>query len=514
MFGDEPYGNYNRIMLVQRAGRGGGRDRHLPQRPVLVRRQRHHAARRRPGRPGSTGSPSVVFADDGSVTPYDKLIIATGSRAFVPPMPGCTPPTARLPPGRLRLPHARRHPRHDPVRPRTTARAVVIGGGLLGLEAARGLQQLRARRCTWCTPAGHLMNAAARRRRPARSCSAASRGSASRCTPAPAPPRSSASDAVTGVKLRRRPATSPCDMVVVAAGIRPNGEVAADQRAHRRARHRRRRPDARRSTSRTSTRSASACSTAARCTAWSPRCGSRPRCWPTTSPAPTRTPRTTARGPRRSSRSPGVDVASMGLTEPERDDDETWSFSEPRTRRLQERGHPRRPADRRHPGRRRREGRVPDAGLRPRAAAAGGAGRAAVRPRRPAGRGRAPPRCADDAQVCNCNGVTKGTIARLRAAAAARRVAGVMDATRAGKGCGSCKALVAQIVEWAAGGDGRGGPGRATGTCPASRCDKPELMAAIREQRADVGLGGVRRARARRRGGRQEQDGPGLAAAR
>ena len=27
-----------------------------------------------------------------------------------------------------------------------------------------------------------------------------------------------------------------------------------------------------------------------------------------------------------------------------------------------------------------------------------------------------------------------------------------MDTTRAGKGCGSCKALVAQIVEWAAGG--------------------------------------------------------------
>ena len=35
-----------------------------------------------------------------------------------------------------------------------------------------------------------------------------------------------------------------CDLVVVAAGIRPNTDVAADQRLHRRAGHRGRRPDA------------------------------------------------------------------------------------------------------------------------------------------------------------------------------------------------------------------------------------------------------------------------------
>ena len=113
------------------------------------------------------------------------------------------------------------------------------------------------------------------------------------------------------------------------------------------------------------------------------------------------------------------------------------------------------------------QGRVPDAGVRPRAAAARGAGAAAVRPRHgpPARSGAA--ELADDAQVCNCNGVTKGDLVGVRAAAARRSVTGVMDATRAGKGCGSCKALVAQIVEWAAGGDGRGGPVRVAGTCPA-----------------------------------------------
>ena len=50
---------------------------------------------------------------------------------------------------------------------------------------------------------------------------------------------------------------------------------------------------------------------------------------------------------------------------------------------------------------------------------------------------------------------------RVRRRRRARRVAGVMDATRAGKGCGSCKALVAQIVEWAAGGAVERGPVRA-----------------------------------------------------
>ena len=33
-----------------------------------------------------------------------------------------------------------------------------------------------------------------------------------------------------------------------------------------------------------------------------------------------------------------------------------------------------------------------------------------------------------------------------------------MDKTRAGKGCGSCKTMVCQIVEWAAGGAVVGGP--------------------------------------------------------
>ena len=79
---------------------------------------------------------------------------------------------------------------------------------------------------------------------------------------------------------------------------------------------------------------------------------------------------------------------------------------------------PRRQGHRRDAARRQQEGRVPAAGLRPRAAAAGGAGRAAVRPGRSRRRRSASPRLADDAQVCNCNGVCKTTIVAPSRAAA------------------------------------------------------------------------------------------------
>jgi nitrite reductase (NADH) large subunit len=55
-----------------------------------------------------------------------------------------------------------------------------------------------------------------------------------------------------------------------------------------------------------------------------------------------------------------------------------------------------------------------------------------------------------DMQVCNCNGVSKGTIAACFAGGV-RDAPAVMNATRAGKGCGSCKGLVGEIVTWLCG---------------------------------------------------------------
>ncbi len=86
----------------------------------------------------------------------------------------------------------------------------------------------------------------------------------------------------------------------------------------------------------------------------------------------------------------------------------------------------------------------------------------------------------DGAQVCNCNGVCKGTIVET-VKGGCKTVTGVMDKTRAGKGCGSCKTLVAQIVEWANGGEIVEDPA-ASYYVPGIPMTKDALMAAIRAQ--------------------------------
>jgi nitrite reductase (NADH) large subunit len=87
---------------------------------------------------------------------------------------------------------------------------------------------------------------------------------------------------------------------------------------------------------------------------------------------------------------------------------------------------------------------------------------------------------SDDAQVCNCNGVKKATIVDC-VKGGEKSVGGVMAATRAGKGCGSCKGLVAQIVEWAAGGE-VSEDASATWYVPGIPYEKPALMRLIREK--------------------------------
>lgn len=86
----------------------------------------------------------------------------------------------------------------------------------------------------------------------------------------------------------------------------------------------------------------------------------------------------------------------------------------------------------------------------------------------------------DDTQVCNCNGVCKGTI--VAAVKAGRRnLKMVMESTRAGSGCGSCKGQVQQLVEWAADGEIVEDPSIHY-YVPGVPLTKPELIAAIREQ--------------------------------
>ena len=89
---------------------------------------------RRPRRPTSIRPLKTVTGDDGSVTPFDTLMLATGSSAVH------AADRRRRQGQRLRLPHARRHARAARSARGPACKAVVIGGGLLGLEAARGLQ--------------------------------------------------------------------------------------------------------------------------------------------------------------------------------------------------------------------------------------------------------------------------------------------------------------------------------------------------------------------------------------
>ena len=96
-------------------------------------------------------------------------------------------------------------------------------------------------------------------------------------------------------------------------------------------------------------------------------------------------------------------------------------------------------------------------------------------------------------QVCNCNGVSKGDlVACVRGGE--HSVTGCMNATRAGKGCGSCKPLVAEIVEWAV-----AESGGEVGEDPSANWYVPgdpdgQGRADRRDPRAEpaVGVGGVR----------------------
>lgn len=53
----------------------------------------------------------------------------------------------------------------------------------------------------------------------------------------------------------------------------------------------------------------------------------------------------------------------------------------------------------------------------------------------------------ESAQICNCNGVCKKTIIDVIKNEQRTSVSAVGEATKAGKGCGSCRGLIAQIIE-------------------------------------------------------------------
>lgn len=137
MFGDEPYGNYNRILLSGvLAGTHQPKDIFLN---PLEWYEKNHITLHAGVRVDSiVARNKCVVGANGAVEAYDTLVLATGSSPFVPPLAGLKKEDGS---------------RKDGVYvfrtlddcsailsgAKQAKRVAVIGGGLLGLEAARGL---------------------------------------------------------------------------------------------------------------------------------------------------------------------------------------------------------------------------------------------------------------------------------------------------------------------------------------------------------------------------------------
>ncbi|WP_250526606.1 FAD-dependent oxidoreductase [Caballeronia sp. GAWG2-1] len=133
VFGAEPYGNYNRILLSPvLAGEKSVDD------IILNTREWYRAnditLHAGDAVVGIDRVRRIVRSASGVKVRYDRLLIATGSKPFIIPVPGCDLPGViafRDIQDVEKMLAASRDHRH----------AVVIGGGLLGLEAANGLQR-------------------------------------------------------------------------------------------------------------------------------------------------------------------------------------------------------------------------------------------------------------------------------------------------------------------------------------------------------------------------------------
>jgi nitrite reductase (NADH) large subunit len=472
VFGEEPHGNYNRIMLSPVLAGEETED------AIVLNSHDWYADNGVTLRPGVRveridAAAKQVHADDGSVTPYDHLALATGSRSFIPPMTGVRREDGSLLPGvfgfrtidetRAMLQAARHH-----------RRAVVMGGGLLGLEAARALQS-QGMRVELVHAMPYLMNAQL--------------------------------DPEAGAILKRSVeelgitvhldvlATEvlgegqvrgvvlgdgrqlDCDLLVVAAGVRPNTDVAVRsglevERAVM--------VDDQLRTDDPDVYAIGECAQ------------HRGQVYGLVAPAWEHArvladvltgtdPTAEYHGSRTATKLKvaGVDVAVMGINTPQRDEDEFLVISEPsrgvhlsvviRENRLIGAtllGDTRKVAfltqafDRGAP--------LPEERIRLLVDLSDGVEEAGIA------------EMPGDSQVCNCNGVSKQTICDT-VAGGCTSVGAVMDRTRAGKGCGSCTGLVKQIVEWAADGD-VSEDASAGWYVPGIPLAKPELMAAVREQ--------------------------------
>ena len=211
VFGAEPRVNYNRIMLSPVLSGEAAYEN------ILIHDEAWYARHDVTLHRGRTivsidRVAQIVTAADGTTAPYDRLLIATGSSPFVPPIPGASLPGVRV-----------YRDLDDVLAMREAARlggrAVVIGGGLLGLEAAAGLA-LQGMHVTVVHLTATLMD---RQLDPEAGLmlqdALEARGIAVRCYSSTA--AILGTDRVEGVRFADGDEI-PADLVVMAVGIRPN----------------------------------------------------------------------------------------------------------------------------------------------------------------------------------------------------------------------------------------------------------------------------------------------------
>jgi len=473
MFGDEPHGNYNRISLSNVLA--GSED---PAGIFLnpLDWYEHHEITLHTGvritkidRYAKT-----VTADDGATHAYDKLIIATGSRPFFPPINGLRD-LGRALSGIFGF-----RTMADTTRmldwARGARRVAVIGGGLLGLEAARGLQE-RGLEVHVVHRSDRLMNvqldgqAAAILRRGVEELGIHVHLETSTTEVL------GADGHVTGLRFGDG-VILDCDMVVVTAGIRPNVDLASSAGLHvERAIVV---DDAMRALDEPDIYVVGECAQ------------HRGMIYGLVAPlweqAVVLAEQITGANPRAEYHGSklatklkvsGIDLATMGIAEPEHDDDELVTFSEPK-RRVYKTVIV-------------RDGKLVGATLLGDVSKVSflmqAFDRGMVLPDERVSLlfdlGAPAPATSvdelpDDVQVCNCNGVTKGAI-RQCVQDGARTMSAVAGATRAGSGCGSCKGQVLEILEWAAEGQLEEDP-VAGYYIPKIPLAKPDLIEVVRSR--------------------------------
>jgi nitrite reductase (NADH) large subunit len=132
VFGDETHVNYNRVLLSSvLAGEKPHDD--IVINPLEWYRQHDIALHLGVRIIDVDPEQKTVTGNDGRVTPYDTLLLATGSSAWIPPVEGIERDGVFV----FRTLDDTRELLN---RAGPGVKAVIIGGGLLGLEAARGLQ--------------------------------------------------------------------------------------------------------------------------------------------------------------------------------------------------------------------------------------------------------------------------------------------------------------------------------------------------------------------------------------